>query len=123
MRRLTVTHEGGENMFPITWAKTMKVTALTTAGRQSTTVVRTAVDLPWSWNPREVWLSRARQPRARVTRAVLGAPSRRVARGRRCTTDFLGSGTVPRPPSPDKSTIFCSDEVVADVTIGDQSGR
>ena len=62
-------------MLSTTWAATMKATALTTAARKTATVVRSTVDAPWGWNPREVWLSRVRQPRDRAARSYPGNPA------------------------------------------------
>jgi hypothetical protein len=66
---MPATREGGNVMISTTWAETMKVAALATTARKTATVVRGAVDVPWSWNPREVWLRRAKQPRDRVARS------------------------------------------------------
>ncbi len=52
-------------MLSITWAETMKATALATATGQTRTVARSDGVISWNWKHREVWLSRVRQPRER----------------------------------------------------------
>jgi len=45
------------------WAETMKASAIATSADRNATADRVSVILPWSWNPHEVWLTRARQAR------------------------------------------------------------
>lgn len=45
------------------WAEIMKATASATSADRSATADRVPVDLPWSWNPHDVWLTRARRNR------------------------------------------------------------
>lgn len=42
------------------WAEIMKATASATSADRSATADRVPIDLPWNWNPHEVWLTRAR---------------------------------------------------------------
>ena len=65
-RGMTETHESGRTMLSITWAETMKATALATATGQIRTVAHSDADVSWNWKHREVWLSRVRQSRERV---------------------------------------------------------
>jgi len=63
---MTVTHESGRTMLSITWAETMKATALATATGTTRTVARSDADVSWTWKHHEVWLRRVRQPRERL---------------------------------------------------------
>jgi hypothetical protein len=57
------------------WADTLKATALAVLAESTATAARIAVDVPWSWNPHDVWLARARQPRDLGARASKSGPT------------------------------------------------
>jgi hypothetical protein len=40
----------------------MKATALAVLAERTTPTARLVVDAPWTWNLKDVWLTRARQP-------------------------------------------------------------
>ncbi len=42
------------------WADTVKSTALTVLAERTTPTGRVSTAAPWTWNPYDVWLSRAR---------------------------------------------------------------
>jgi hypothetical protein len=47
----------------------MKATALAVLAERPAPPDRIVVDAPWTWNPKDVWLTRARQPAAASTHA------------------------------------------------------
>jgi hypothetical protein len=55
------------------WAEIMKATAIATSADRSAAADRVSVVLPWSWNPHDVWLERARKT------TVSGLQNRRIA--------------------------------------------
>jgi hypothetical protein len=58
----------------MSWSEIMKAAALASPARRGATVVRSSVDVPWSWNPHEVWLKRVRPARERAARSIGGQP-------------------------------------------------
>jgi hypothetical protein len=48
----------------MSWADTIKATALAALAERTAPTARFVADAPWSWNPHDVWLTRARQPAA-----------------------------------------------------------
>jgi hypothetical protein len=46
----------------MSWADTLKATALATLAERTETRTRVAVSEPWSWNAHDVWLRRIRNP-------------------------------------------------------------
>jgi hypothetical protein len=48
----------------MSWADTIKATALAALAERTSSPARSVVDVPWSWNPYDVWLTRASQPAA-----------------------------------------------------------
>jgi hypothetical protein len=48
---------------PMSWADTVKATALAALAERTSTAGRISVDTAWSWNPHDVWLTRVSQPR------------------------------------------------------------
>jgi hypothetical protein len=59
----------------MSWADTLKATALTALARRTSTVGRVSTDAPWSWNMHDAWLTRARQPHSRTAPSSTGEPS------------------------------------------------
>jgi hypothetical protein len=62
------------------WADTVKATARTVLAERTATTGRVSVDAPWTWNPYDVWLSRARASRetaAQSPEPILAAQTRR----------------------------------------------
>jgi hypothetical protein len=51
----------------MSWADTMKATALAALAERTAPTARIVVDAPWTWNAKDVWLARARQPAAAST--------------------------------------------------------
>ena len=47
----------------MSWADTVKATALAVSADRTATTARLSVDAPWNWNPHDVWLTRVKQPR------------------------------------------------------------
>jgi hypothetical protein len=60
---------------PMSWADTVKATALAALAGRTATAARISVDTPWSWNPHDVWLTRARQPRKLADQPSVSDPS------------------------------------------------
>ena len=56
----------------MSWADSVKATALAALAERTTTAPRLAVDTLWSWNAHDVWLTRAKPPRGI---AIPSAPS------------------------------------------------
>jgi hypothetical protein len=50
----------------MSWADTLKATALAALARRTAAAVRVGTDAPWNWNMGDVWLTRAPQPLARA---------------------------------------------------------
>jgi len=65
------------------WADTLKATALAALKGRTATAGRVFVDVPWSWNPHDVWLARARQPHAIAAQASESGPTTRGTHSRR----------------------------------------
>jgi hypothetical protein len=59
----------------MSWADSVKATALAALAERTTTVPRLAVDTPWSWNAHDVWLTHIRQPRELAARSSMSEPS------------------------------------------------
>jgi len=59
----------------MSWADTVKATALAVRAERTATAGRLFVATPWSWNPHDVWLTRARQPRELPARSSISEPS------------------------------------------------
>ena len=59
----------------MSWADSVKATALAALAERTVTVSSVAVDTPWNWSPHDVWLTRIQQPRALATRASMSEPS------------------------------------------------
>ncbi len=59
---------------PMSWSEVMKATALAAPAYRNATAVRNAVDVPWTWNPHEVWLKRIKPTRQRTARSLVGRP-------------------------------------------------
>ena len=57
------------------WVDTVKSTALAALAGRTATAGRVSVDLPWSWNPHDVWLARATPPRALAAQAPKSGPA------------------------------------------------
>jgi hypothetical protein len=57
------------------WADTLKATALAALAGRTATAGRIAVDTPWSWNPRDVWLSRVRASSTPAAQASKSGPT------------------------------------------------
>ena len=57
------------------WADQVKATALTVAAEHAATPARISVDTPWSWNPHDVWLTRASEPRQPAAPPSVSDPS------------------------------------------------
>jgi hypothetical protein len=57
------------------WADTVKTTALAVLAERTATAARIAVDVPWSWNPHDVWLTRINRPRELPVQASIVDPS------------------------------------------------
>jgi len=47
----------------MSWADTLKATALATLAGRTEAAARASVSTPWSWNAHDVWLRRARNSR------------------------------------------------------------
>jgi hypothetical protein len=58
----------------MSWADTVKATALAALAERTVAAGRTSVDAPWIWNPQDVWLTRARQPRDLAAPSAKGPP-------------------------------------------------
>jgi hypothetical protein len=58
---------GGLERTPMNWADTLKATALATSAERATPAAPIPVGL-WNWDAHDVWLTRARQPRASASR-------------------------------------------------------
>ncbi len=52
----------------MSWADTLKATALATLAQRTEGGARVAVSEPWTWSAHDVWLRRARNPREVATR-------------------------------------------------------
>lgn len=59
----------------MSWADTVKATALAALAGRPATAGHVSVDSPWSWNPHDVWLARAKQPRKPATQPSVSDPS------------------------------------------------
>ena len=59
----------------MSWADTVTATALAALAGRPATAGRGSVDTPWSWNPHDVWLTRASQPRKLATQTSVSDPS------------------------------------------------
>jgi hypothetical protein len=57
------------------WVDTAKATALAVLAGRAATAARASVDVPWSWNPHDVWLARASQPAAMSAQASKSGPT------------------------------------------------
>jgi hypothetical protein len=66
---------GKAQVTPMSWADTVRATALAALAGRTTTAARTAVDTPWTWNPHDVWLTRASQPRQPAAQPSVRDPS------------------------------------------------
>jgi len=58
----------------MSWADTVKATALAVSADRTATTARLSVDAPWNWNPHDPWLKRVKPPRE-----VNSAPCRDTA--------------------------------------------
>jgi hypothetical protein len=56
----------------MSWADTIKKTALTGLAERTATGSRMSGSTPWDWNTHDVWLKRVKQPRARTARSSIG---------------------------------------------------
>jgi len=59
----------------MSWADTAIATALAALAGRTPTTARIVVDAPWSWNPHDVWLTRASQPRQLAAQPSVSDPS------------------------------------------------
>jgi hypothetical protein len=59
----------------MSWADTVKATALAALAERVASPGRMIADAPWIWNPHEVWLSRARRPRKLAAQSSLNDPA------------------------------------------------
>jgi hypothetical protein len=59
----------------MSWADTVKASALAALAERTTAAGRISVDAPWNWNPHEVWLERVRQPRELAVRLSVSEQS------------------------------------------------
>ncbi len=59
----------------MSWADTVTATALAALAGRTATAGRVSVHTPWSWNPHDVWLTRASQPRKLATQPSVSDPS------------------------------------------------
>ena len=59
----------------MSWADSVKATALAALAERTATAAPVAVDAPWTWNPHDVWLTRIQQPRVLAARASMSEPS------------------------------------------------
>jgi hypothetical protein len=60
---------------PMSWADTVKATALAALAERPATAGRISVDTPWRWNPHETWLTRVRQPRELAAQSSKNGPA------------------------------------------------
>jgi len=59
----------------MSWADTVKATALAALAERTATAGRISVDTPWSGNPHDVWLTRVKQPRELAASSALDGVS------------------------------------------------
>jgi hypothetical protein len=59
----------------MSWADTMRATALATPAERTVTASQLFADTPWRWNPHDVWLTRVGQPRERAAQSSLCDPA------------------------------------------------
>jgi len=59
----------------MSWADFVVATALAALAERSATAARISIDTPWSWNPHDVWLTRASQPRKLAAQPSVSDPS------------------------------------------------
>jgi hypothetical protein len=59
----------------MSWADTVKATALAALAGRTATAGRGSVDKPWTWNPHDVWLTRASEPRQPAAPPSVSDPS------------------------------------------------
>jgi hypothetical protein len=60
---------------PMSWADKVKATALAALAGRTTTAGRVSIHTPWTWNPHDVWLTRASQPRQPAAQPSVSDPS------------------------------------------------
>jgi hypothetical protein len=59
----------------MSWADKVMETALAALAERTASAGRIPADAPWSWNPRDVWLTRLKQPEALSARSSMRAQS------------------------------------------------
>jgi len=59
----------------MSWADKVKTTALAALADRTATARPIFVETPWSWNPHDVWLTRAGQPRKPAAQPSVSDPS------------------------------------------------
>lgn len=65
-------HDAGRmKHIPMSWTDTLRATALGARAERTAVARRIGVDLPWNWNPHDVWLARARKARAGAAQSMM----------------------------------------------------
>ena len=72
---MTSRDTGSAKRTPMSWADTVKETALAALAGRTATTTRSVVDAPWNWNPHDLWLARTSQPRELVAQPSVSDPS------------------------------------------------
>ncbi len=74
LQTVTMRDAGTMKHTPTSWTDTLKATALAALAEHTVAARRMCIDLPWSWNTHDVWLTRTRKPRkAAAQRTMCGS--------------------------------------------------
>ena len=66
---------------PMSWADSVKATALAALAEGTATASSIAVNAPWTWNPHDVWLTRVQRTRNLAVQSPENGPTTQRRQG------------------------------------------